>query len=50
MFIYFKGDIKDWWYNTDSKGKKGRNNLWKATGTVESMLGRGYFIGVEWSN
>ena len=28
IFIYFKDDIKDWWYNTESNGKKGRNNLY----------------------
>ena len=28
IFIYFKDDITDWWYNTESNGKKGRNNLY----------------------
>lgn len=28
IFIYFKDDIKDWWYNTEKNGKKGRNNLY----------------------
>lgn len=28
IFIYFKEDIKDWWYSTESNGKKGRNNLY----------------------
>ena len=28
IFIYFKDDIKDWWYNTERNGKKGRNNLY----------------------
>ena len=26
--MYFKDDIGEWWYNTESNGKKGRNNLY----------------------